>query len=83
MDFEQHVDIGPDGFADGSDAVGGEAEFLHPDVAAPAAGDGVELERGEASLDHRAGSGLEFFQIVHLGPAVGVDAQPVAHGASE
>ena len=83
VDFEEDVDVGSDGFSDGADAVGGEAEFFHADVAAPASGDGVELEGVEASVDHGSGSGLEFFDVVHLGPAVGVDAEAIADGAAE
>ena len=83
VDLEQHVNIGADGLAHGADALGSAAEFVHSHIAAPLAGDGVELERREAALNHRPRAGLQFLEVVHLGPAVGVDAEPVAHSPTE
>ena len=44
VDLHQHVDIGADRLANRAHAIGGDAQLLHADVAAPPARHRVELE---------------------------------------
>ena len=82
--LDEDVHIGADRLADGAHVLhGGVLHFL-ADVGAPASGDGVELERGEACLyDLGSALGERFGRGVAAGPAVGIDANLVAAGAAD
>ena len=81
--LEQQVHVFPDGFAHGGHASDREAQGVLVDrhVSRP---EGVELEGGEALLDH-GGSGVgELVRRVGVGvPSVGVESNALPAGASE